>query len=289
MARLVSQRASYDSLTFRDAIPFGNDISESFIATRSSSPPHRVSSSLLLLVVDLFAHMPFLSLPPSPSHTDATRNGDLSSSSSSSQKKGLSSSEDHRHGETKRRRSKDEERDGSVAKEEKKEKRKGVSSSPTSSSSNTRARSPPPHSKKPKSVEGHHEPSSTRDHDARGSSPSRHKASNGSSQKTKKKKIAKLPSLGGSSSRVTGIEYEKSPTNRAYLRTFSRVVGKRGEPLVWYKKSGAPWWTGMICSPDDPYLNPPLRPDERVLRPDRILVRYKARRLSHLHRATRLF
>lgn len=83
-----------------------------------------------------------------------------------------------------------------------------------------------------------------------------------------KKRKAKLPSL----PQLTLI---KSPTNKAYLQSFSRVVGKRGEPLVWYKKNGNPWWAGMLCSPDDPFLNPPLPEELKAHRPGRVLVRQK--------------
>lgn len=42
------------------------------------------------------------------------------------------------------------------------------------------------------------------------------------------------------------------------LSAFSRVVGKRGEPLVWFKKDARPWWPGLVCDPSDECLNPPL-------------------------------
>ncbi|OEH74881.1 hypothetical protein cyc_08275 [Cyclospora cayetanensis] len=80
-----------------------------------------------------------------------------------------------------------------------------------------------------------------------------------------KKIRAKLPSL-------LHLTVKKSPTNKQYLQSFSRVVGKRGEPLVWYKKNGHPWWTGLLCSPEDPFLNPPLPDELKKHRPGRVLV-----------------
>lgn len=84
-----------------------------------------------------------------------------------------------------------------------------------------------------------------------------------------KKRKAKLPSL-------PQLTLTKSPTNKQYLQSFSRVVGKRGEPLVWYKKSGSPWWVGMLYSPEDPFLNPPLPAELKAQRPGRVLVRPEA-------------
>ncbi|PFH35180.1 hypothetical protein BESB_060670 [Besnoitia besnoiti] len=51
---------------------------------------------------------------------------------------------------------------------------------------------------------------------------------------------------------------KKAANNAAYLKTFSKVFGKRGEPVVWCKRRGRPWWPGLLANPDDPHLVPPL-------------------------------
>nr|PUA85207.1 hypothetical protein TGBR9_277770A [Toxoplasma gondii TgCATBr9] len=83
-------------------------------------------------------------------------------------------------------------------------------------------------------------------------------------RKTHGKKVATLPSLSKPSAMLA--------TDWSSLKCLSRVVGKRGEPLVWFKKSGSPWWPGLVCLPTDPCLNPPLEPRQSVVRPHRVLV-----------------
>ncbi|KFG42795.1 hypothetical protein TGP89_225890 [Toxoplasma gondii p89] len=68
--------------------------------------------------------------------------------------------------------------------------------------------------------------------------------------------------------RVPQLRFRKKAANDAFfLKTFSKVSGKRGEPLVWCKRRGRPWWPGLLANPDDPHLVPPLPERVRAKQP----------------------
>lgn len=72
-------------------------------------------------------------------------------------------------------------------------------------------------------------------------------------------------SVGKRRVRVPQLRFRRKAANDlSYLRTFSKAYGKRGEPVVWCKRKGRPWWPGLLANPDDPNLVPPLPPHVRA-------------------------
>lgn len=86
--------------------------------------------------------------------------------------------------------------------------------------------------------------------------------------------------------RVPQLRFRRKAANDvSYLRLFSKAYGKRGEPVVWCKRKGRPWWPGLLANPDDPNLVPPLPQHVR----DKQLAEGHAREAGEIRLLVRAF